>query len=180
MSRRRGWNREVGHAVADRDFFELSRLFEEVMGVLFAVVIEHFDSEHSAESAGRGRIQLPPVPPWAWRCGQASERSGGVVPKVGGRGERIEQRRRYNKPLQQTARPSTALRAAPVRPQLKGVVFDERRTSCARRPGRDAGARRHGRRRARCAQPHRRPWRRRERDVLGLASGLARKGRAGR
>ena len=84
-----------------------------------------------------------------------------------------------NKPLQQTARASAALRAAPTRPQLKGVVFDERGTSSARRPGRDAGARRHGRRRARCAQPHRRPWRRRERDVLGLTSGLARKGRAG-
>jgi len=93
---------------------------------------------------------------------------------------RDRQKRLYNKPLQQTARPSASLRSTPVRPQLKGVVFDERRTSCAWRPGRDAGARRHGRRRARCAQPHRRPWRRRERDVLGLASGLARKGRAGR
>ena len=35
----------------------------------------------------------------------------------------------YNKPLQQTARPSTALRAAPVRPQLKGVVLGRRGTA---------------------------------------------------
>ena len=39
----------------------------------------------------------------------------------GGKGTRKE--RLYNSPLQQTARPSTALRAAPVRPQLKGIVL---------------------------------------------------------
>jgi len=38
-----------------------------------------------------------------------------------GKGSRKE--RQYNSPLQQTARPSTALRAAPVRPQLKGMVL---------------------------------------------------------
>ena len=36
----------------------------------------------------------------------------------------------HNKPLQQTARPSTALRAVPVRPQLKGVVLGKRRSVC--------------------------------------------------
>ena len=47
------------------------------------------------------------------RCGRTGE---------GSRNERL-----YNKPLQQTARPSTALRAAPVRPQLKGMVLYELR-----------------------------------------------------
>jgi len=42
---------------------------------------------------------------------------------VVGEGHRSRRERLANKPLQQTARPSTALRAAPVRPQLKGVVL---------------------------------------------------------